>query len=1051
MSSAHPFPLSNNRTSYPSQDASHPYPSAPATSAYPYPSYPSRDTGFETGHGRGNPAAAAASMSGMFHHDQDDPHEHYPRPGYSGNTYAHPQPHTEPREPVWQYSSPVAETFRPRLDEPHHNIGVTSDFELHSSHAPVAPTSSHGATIATGVASSSMRSTASGSSGGRSRREKPRLELAPDQPLTTQGKPRTRVYLACLQCRGRKIRCDGAKPVCHNCSRRAENPQLCSYDSAPKRRGPDRVPGARQRSTGGPGEKPRRRRRPPPIDAAGHSFASSHSASTSPVDYKPVSYSPTAHTYIPEEGNMHSPDGLTIIQEVRPEQYSRHRPGLAQVPSDLGTHYSQSHDRTILPDGTLHPHAPAAAYDAIPLGSPLAAMPAAVGYVVGVLGSLPNPPLVHLASEEEEEEEEYGENGVGSGEPKDLIATDPGLQFTRETWWDALLVLYATKGDAGSAAGDVALAMPPGVRENTTRCITADLRSIFRASPYWLNFINLPRFFGSLSDPRALHGVQPSLILGALALATFFRSHEGELGARGRERALKLRDQAQSALEASLSSRWIDHSLVQAAWLLAFFEICAHPLHSTARVRSSMRMLDSLLRSLGLLSIDADDPRVSIFTSNVPAVTDARARRLHQPSTEELSLQLHAKQVPSSTDAQSDAPQCWQPEPSMSPLSTRPIVPTPADAYSNQFTSGDTLPLPQRQHPAQSFPRVQAHPQQQQQSPAASASCSCMSYTLGHSWPMVHEFAPLWDMTPTWQNRWTESEIRKEECRRLVWSSVMLTAGHSSYTAASPEMEVQQLFLMDPRNYALLFPGESLTCADGPGDSAAIPPPDKDSVWALYMRAMLMWNSCIRMRADSTLSDAEKAHFAISAWKEIDAIEEALKRHSCGIERSFLFQGRELLFNSRMCIAYEFQRCLPQPTAHANLLFYRRKADEWLTHLTSLAKRVLNAGLPSVTGLPAASLAKRPFLLFWFMSQIERALTLWSYDQSLSLALDVAQALSRPVEYLMSLWPCPEQRRRWDDLHKKLVNSCYVAARPLPSPSAAVPHVQEIPVILTQR
>lgn len=31
------------------------------------------------------------------------------------------------------------------------------------------------------------------------RREKPRIELAPDQPLTTQGKPRTRVYVACVQ------------------------------------------------------------------------------------------------------------------------------------------------------------------------------------------------------------------------------------------------------------------------------------------------------------------------------------------------------------------------------------------------------------------------------------------------------------------------------------------------------------------------------------------------------------------------------------------------------------------------------------------------------------------------------------------------------------------------------------------------------------------------------------------------------------------------------------------------------------------------------------
>jgi hypothetical protein len=31
------------------------------------------------------------------------------------------------------------------------------------------------------------------------RREKPRIDLAPDQPPTTQGKPRERVYVACLQ------------------------------------------------------------------------------------------------------------------------------------------------------------------------------------------------------------------------------------------------------------------------------------------------------------------------------------------------------------------------------------------------------------------------------------------------------------------------------------------------------------------------------------------------------------------------------------------------------------------------------------------------------------------------------------------------------------------------------------------------------------------------------------------------------------------------------------------------------------------------------------
>lgn len=47
--------------------------------------------------------------------------------------------------------------------------------------------------------------------------------------------------------RTRKIRCDGVKPDCHNCTRRAKPTDPCTYDNAPKRRGPDKTPGTRQR------------------------------------------------------------------------------------------------------------------------------------------------------------------------------------------------------------------------------------------------------------------------------------------------------------------------------------------------------------------------------------------------------------------------------------------------------------------------------------------------------------------------------------------------------------------------------------------------------------------------------------------------------------------------------------------------------------------------------------------------------------------------------------------------------------------------------------
>jgi hypothetical protein len=70
----------------------------------------------------------------------------------------------------------------------------------------------------------------------------------------------------------------------------------------------------------------------------------------------------------------------------------------------------------------------------------------------------------------------------------------------------------------------------------------------------------------------------------------------------------------------------------------------------------------------------------------------------------------------------------------------------------------------------------------------------------------------------------------------------------------------------------------------------------KETVWALYDRSMLLWHSCVRMRQDRVATEAEKAHFAIAAWLEADVIEAALDKHTCNLERAFIFQGREYLF-----------------------------------------------------------------------------------------------------------------------------------------------------------
>lgn len=95
----------------------------------------------------------------------------------------------------------------------------------------------------------------------------------------------------------------------------------------------------------------------------------------------------------------------------------------------------------------------------------------------------------------------------------------------------------------------------------------------------------------------------------------------------------------------------------------------------------------------------------------------------------------------------------------------------------------------------------------------------------------------------------------------------------------------------DEDQYALLFPGESVA---PPGTLSVAS--SKDSVWALYIRTLLLWHSSLRMRSDARMSNADRAQYSINVWLEIDNIEDTLDRHSCSIETGFLAQVREILF-----------------------------------------------------------------------------------------------------------------------------------------------------------
>ena len=162
------------------------------------------------------------------------------------------------------------------------------------------------------------------------------------------------------------------------------------------------------------------------------------------------------------------------------------------------------------------------------------------------------------------------------------------------------------------------------------------------------------------------------------------------------------------------------------------------------RVRSSLTMLDSLVRSLAMTALDRNEQRVSRFAPRtVPTIA----------SNNEYPAAVAAGHT-------------WNLR------STHPHVPGPSHSYP-------VVPPPR---------------------PSAQHECICNAYTLGNNWSHAQEHTPLWMMTPAWNEEASDAEVRKEEWRRLIWSAVMMVAGYTSFTAANNLMPTLDLSLMEPSN-----------------------------------------------------------------------------------------------------------------------------------------------------------------------------------------------------------------------------------------------------------
>ncbi|KAJ3480583.1 hypothetical protein NLJ89_g12271 [Agrocybe chaxingu] len=154
-----------------------------------------------------------------------------------------------------------------------------------------------------------------------------------------------------------------------------------------------------------------------------------------------------------------------------------------------------------------------------------------------------------------------------------------------------------------------------------------------------------------------------------------------------------------------------------------------------------------------------------------------------------------------------------------------------------------------------------------------------------------------------WGAAWSEQEVREEESRRVVWSALSLVSEYVAQCETFNEAP-GRFWITEAANYALFFPGEILD-RHAPAYQTRDGLCAKESVYALFCRAMLLWNFCNRFREPSR--DEERAEQAQEAFLEAQAIEDALNAHRCNLDTTIMYTCREYLHNTRMLVAQAFR------------------------------------------------------------------------------------------------------------------------------------------------
>ncbi|KAF7317408.1 Zn(2)-C6 fungal-type domain-containing protein [Mycena chlorophos] len=403
--------------------------------------------------------------------------------------------------------------------------------------------------------------------------------------------PSVPVVIACRPCRGRKIKCDSSRPQCSNCVRRHTE---CIYDAAPKRRGPDKNPGTRQRSCktrkrsskDDDKSKLERDRDSKDSDPDGPPPAKrQRKESTGPQPSSPAVESGTE----PEAARFKVEPGLEkVVWDVKDQKDEKSKSVTGRkrrLSTTSSTAAAASLPKEDLDNSLSRPEAPAPGPPTLRITTDfLAPALSSMPHSSSPLGRAVPPRSSPLSL------------GPHSGALSPNTPTATSVLARNTTWWTGFLQNYPLN--------DVA----------------ADLTFVFNDAGHWLSFLNLSSLLKCLWSSEDRHSIPPAFVFSCLALAELMRSSELERGATGRARAARLRENAQTALETALTQDEVGYRLAEAAFVLVLYELSAHPLYHPERVSMALQLLDSLLQRLDLFRIDLQNPEAARWMPNCAPV-----------------------------------------------------------------------------------------------------------------------------------------------------------------------------------------------------------------------------------------------------------------------------------------------------------------------------------------------------------------------------------------------------------------------------------------------